>query len=153
MSVDLTGIAVSLIGAVFAIVGPLFLAWLRAHMQDQQAAATLGNAVSNALGALQQAAQAGVAARFPRPVQLPGVSSEMVPGVQYVLDHAGEEAARFGITPAAIAGKLAARVGLAAIQTNIATAASPAPTPLPLDPVRPTPTPPYPARPPVGSAP
>jgi hypothetical protein len=135
MSVDLTGIAVSLIGAVFAIVGPLFLAWLRSHMQDQQAAATLGNAVSNALGALQQAAQAGVAARFPRPVQLPGVPAELTPGVQYVLDHAGAEAARFGITPAAIADKIAARVGLARIETNIATAASPAPSPLPLDPV------------------
>jgi hypothetical protein len=150
--IDLTAILNTLILAAFSIVGTVFLAWLRSHMQDQQAAATLGNAVSNALGALQQAAQAGVAARFPRPVQLPGVPSEMTVGVQYVLDHAGAEAARFGITPTGLADKISAKLGLAQIATNIATASSPAATPRPLDPVLAAPSPPIPALPPVGPA-
>jgi hypothetical protein len=134
MTIDLTAILVAIIGGVSTIVGTMFLAWLRVHMKDDTAAATLGNAVTNSLGALQQAAQAEIVSHRPQ-IQLPGVPEHLAPAVQYVLDHAGEEAARFGITPRDLAEKVAARIGLAAIQTNIATAASPAASPAPLDPL------------------
>ena len=59
----------------------------------------------------------------------------MAAGVQYVLDNAGDEAARLGITQEKIASKIDAQIGLANIVTNQATAASAAPSPAPLDPV------------------
>jgi hypothetical protein len=103
--------------------------------------------VTNSLGAMQQAAEGSVISGHPQ-ILLTGVSPALGVGVQYVMDHAGDEAARFGITPASIADKINARVGLASIASNpgsrpgqaIATAASPSPTPKPLDPLPPVPS-------------
>jgi hypothetical protein len=136
MTIDLTGIAVSAIAGIFGVVGPVFLYWLQSHMKDKQAADVLEAAVTNSLGAMQQAAEAGVESANPH-ILVAGVSPAIGVGVQYVMDHAGDEAGRFGITPASIADKINARVGLASIASNIATAASPAPTPKPLDPLPP----------------
>jgi len=140
MTIDLTGIAVSCIAGIFGVVGPLFLYWLQSHMKDKQAAVVLEAAVTNSLGAMQQAAETGVKSANPH-IMVAGISPALGVGVQYVLDHAGDEAGRFGITPAAIADKISARIGLASIAANIATAASPAPTPKPLDPLPPVQTP------------
>lgn len=136
MTVDLTGIAVSIIGGIFTIIGIVFTAWLQSHMKDQAAAVTLGNAVKNSLGAMQQAATKAVVVMNPQ-ARIPGLSQQGQVGLQYVLDHAGDEAKRLGITPDAIADKINAQVGLANIATNTATASSPAPSPLPLAPVTP----------------
>ena len=97
--------------------------------------AVLGQAVKNSLGAMQQAST--LAAQELRPhVSIRGVPDSLTPGVQYVLDHAGPEAARFGITPAAIADKVVAQIGLAQIAANVAVAASASPkVPDPLGPV------------------
>jgi len=131
MTIDLTGVIVAVIGGAFSIVGTVFLAWLQSHMKDQAAAATIGNAVKNSLGVIQQASTDAVGKWRPA-VTIPGVPSNLAVGVQYVLDNATQELARFtDITPQKIAGKIEAQIGLA----SIATAASPAPSPLPLDPV------------------
>ena len=94
-------------------------------------------AVQNALGAIQQAAVTGVTTLRPN-VPLPaGTPPGVAIGVQYVLDHAGDEAKNVGITPAAIAGKIVSRIGLAQIQANVAaTPALPAGAPVvPVPPV------------------
>jgi len=131
MTIDLTGIAVSIIGGIFTIVGIVFTAWLQSHMKDQAAAVTVASAVKNSLGAMQQAATQAVVVMNPQ-ARIPGLSPTMQVGLQYTLDHAGDEAARLGITPVALADKINAQVGLANIAANLATASSPAPTPPPL---------------------
>lgn len=115
MQIDLTQILIAVIGGAFAIVNAVFVVWLQSNMKDKAAAATLATAVSNSLGAIQQAATTGVA--FSKPtVALPaGVSPQVAIGVQYVLDHAGNEATRLGITPESIASKINAKLGLQTI--------------------------------------
>jgi hypothetical protein len=133
MTVDLTGVAVAVTGGVFSIIGIVLSAWLASHIKDQTAAQTIAAAVNNSLGALQQAATSEIQAVHPA---LPGVPAALVPGVQYVLDHAGDEATRLGVTPVAIAQKVEAQIGLANIATNLATTASTAPIVVPpLEPV------------------
>jgi hypothetical protein len=140
MTIDLTGVLVALIGGVFSVVTLVVGAWINARMKDSAASATLGAAVKNSLGAMQRASEAAVLDAHPS-VRVPGVPAELQVPVQYVLDHAGPEAARFGITPFDIAGKVDAQIGLAAIATNQAVAASPSPlVPPPLGPVPLNPT-------------
>jgi hypothetical protein len=139
MTIDLTPIILAIIAGVFATLKLLIDAYAAKAIKDKQSAAVLDSAVGNALGAMQQEAEA-FAATGTHAIALgapPGVSPTMAVGVQYVLDHAGDEAARFGITPASIAGKIGARIGLANIESNIAVAASPADTPAPLAPIVP----------------
>lgn len=135
MTIDLTGIIVAVIGGLFTVIGSVFLAWLQAHIKDKDAAATVNNAVKNSLGAIQQAATAAVTSYDPRIKLPPGAPPSIAVGVQYVLDHAGDEAKSIGITSDAIASKINAQIGLANIATNTAVAASPGATPKPLDPV------------------
>ena len=125
MSIDLTGIAVAVIAVAVVVLGIV----VRSLMLDARAAATLGNAVRNSLGAIQQARDAAMKDwHAVQAVTIPDVPESLVPGVQYVLDHAGKEAARFRIGPAAIADKIWAQMGLAAI------AAGPKPAPGWVDP-------------------
>jgi len=120
-TLDLTGIAVACIAGIFGVLGPVALYMVQSHVKDVQAAAVLSAAVKNSLGAAQQAAD-GVASVLPR-VPLPaGIPPQLVASTQYVLDHAGDEAARFGITPLAIADKVNAAIGTAKI---VAAAAMP----------------------------
>lgn len=130
MTIDLTGIAT----AIISVAGSIFLWWLQSHMKDKQAAQVIGNAISNSIGILQQVAEKSTTLHS---VTIPGVSPALAPAVQYVLDNAGPELKRFSeITPVTIASKVEAKVGLKAIDANIAIAASPAPElPHPLDPV------------------
>ena len=51
----------------------------------------------------------------------------LAPGVQYVLDHAGSEAERFGLTPESIADKIVAQLGLKNMETNLAITAAATP--------------------------
>jgi hypothetical protein len=120
-TIDWTPIVGAIVGGVFSIVGSVFLAWLQSHMKDQAAAATLGKAVQNALGAAQNAVDAGLKAH-PLQSSLPvGTSPAVASGVQYVLNQAGPEMARLGVTPDAVAGKVEAQIGLSRIAAPIVT--------------------------------
>ena len=123
MTIDLTGIIISIITGAFGIVGTVFLAWLQSHMKDQQAASVLAAAIRNSLGAGQQAALGLVTSLHPA-VSIPGVPAALAVQTQYVLDHASDEAARLGITPAAIADKVNAQIGLTAIAATVAPVAA-----------------------------
>lgn len=127
MTYDLTGIAVAIATGIFGVLGIVLPLLINARIKDSQAAATLGAAVKNSLGAMQVATE-GVLTNLHPTVALPvipGAPPQLASGVQYVLDHAGPEAARFGITPAAIADKINAQIGLTNIAANIAVAATP----------------------------
>ena len=135
---DLTGLAVSVVGGIFSVLGIVLTAVINSRMKDTQAAATLGAAVKNALGVMQEVSTGAIVALHPS-VGLPGVTPEMGTGIQYVMDHAGAEAARFGITQEAIAEKIQAQLGLQSLAvSNVPLAARlVAPKTIPLAPVIP----------------
>jgi hypothetical protein len=128
MAVDLTGIAVSAVSGVFSILGIVALALIQSHIKDQAARATIATAVTNSLGAMQQAATSSIQALHPA---IPGVPANLVPGVQFVLDQAADETTRLGVTPVAIAKQVEAGVGLSNIATNLATTANDTPAVVP----------------------
>ncbi len=112
--VDLTAVAVAAVGALLTIVGAVATAQINARMKDKQAAATLTAALANAQGAMKQALDEGIRSSVPQIK----ISGTMAVGVQYMVDHAGEEMARFGITPEAIADKLNAKLGVAKLAAD-----------------------------------
>ena len=124
MTIDLTQVLVTVIGGVFSVLGIVLTAVISKNVKDQTAASSLGIAVKNSLGAIQQAADQGIQIVHPSVTLPAGVPPAMAVGVQYVLDHAGPEAARFGLTPTGIADKINAQIGL----SNIASVLSPAAT-------------------------
>lgn len=123
-SVDLTQVLIVIIGGVFTIVTTVLGAWLtyivNKNIQDKQAALAVSNAVKNALGKIQQAGQAAAEGEIQQLHPHLNVPDYLAPGVQYVLDHAGTEAARFGLTPEGIADKIVAQLGLKNMETNLA---------------------------------
>lgn len=122
--IDYSSLVSQLAVFVLSVVGSVFLAWLRSHMMDQASAAVIAVAVTNALGAVRQATDAGIKSH-PLQISMPDVSPSMAAGVQYVLDNATPELARFtGITPEVIASKINARIGSAKIETNLAVSSS-----------------------------
>jgi hypothetical protein len=134
-AIDFTTILNTIVAGVFSVLGIWLTLFVQSHVKDQAAGVTVAAAVKNSLGALQQAAQAGIAQADPR-LAIPGVGPALASGVQYVLDHAGPEAARLGITPVAIADKISAQIGLSNIATNLAVSSSTSPlVAKPLDPV------------------
>lgn len=123
--ISLTAIIVSLIGTAGTIIAAVAVALINQRVKDAQLALELGNAVKNAVGAVQQGTTAMVERADPR---LHGVVPEkLVPGVQYVLDHAGEAVSRFGVTPEKVADKIVAQIGLKEIEANIAVSGSSTP--------------------------
>lgn len=110
-AIDFTAIILALIGGAFTIVGAIATAVINSRMKDDSSKETIRAAVQNALGAMEMATK-GLVKDIKPEVQLLGVTPKMQTGVQYVLDHAGDELARFGITPAAVADKLVAQIGL-----------------------------------------
>lgn len=148
--IDLTGIATSVIAGIFGLLAIVVPILINAHVKDQAAAVTLNNAVKNSLGAIQQAATAGVNTLSPSVTLPSSTPAGIVVGVQYALDHAGDEAKRLGITQEMLASKVSAQIGLAKIQANVAGTTTAAvanpPTPLaaavagaPVEPVVPAP--------------
>jgi hypothetical protein len=114
-TIDFTSIAVAVVGGVFSIIGIVATSLINSRMKDTQAAATLNTALTNSLGAVQNAVDVGLKLH-PLQATLPaGVSPQVATGVQYVLDHAGDEATRLGVTPAAMADKIEAKMGLTKI--------------------------------------
>lgn len=123
-TVDFTALAVAAVGGMFSVIGIVATALINSRMKDKQAAQVLSNAVGNALGAVNNAATAAITSH-PLQAKLPaGTPPEIAAGVQYVLNNAGTEATRLGVTPDAIADKIDARLGLTPTQatTNAATA-------------------------------
>lgn len=130
--IDFTTLLLSLITGIFSILSIVLPVMINARMKDKAAAETLATAVKNSLGAMAQAAVAEVTTIHPS-VSLPALilPAKLGVGVQYVLDHAGDEAKRFGITAQAISDKITAQIGLLALQKApvVFTSASP---PLPV---------------------
>jgi hypothetical protein len=124
MTLDLTSVIVSVTGGIFSILMIVVPAWVASKVNDKAAAATLSESIKNSLGAIQVAASTAI--RTSKPF-IEGVPVSLAPGVQYVLDHASDEAKRFGLTPDAIAAKIEAQIGLANIATNIAVSGSATP--------------------------
>lgn len=123
--IDLTPIIVALINLVIPAVGGIATYVINQRVKDQQLASQLSNAVQNALGTVQQNAQeylqSSEAMKFT-------VSDPVIQkGVQYVLDNAKEALTHFDVPRERIAEKIVAKIGLAAIDTNRAATASPAP--------------------------
>jgi hypothetical protein len=133
MTVDLTGIAVSIVAGLFAVLGPVLLAIIQSKVKNQQMRDLLATTVQNSLGKIQQATDAQLLSAI---ALHPTLSPKMAVGVQYVADHAAEAVDHFGITPGAVADKIEAQIGLAHIATNLAVSGSATPAvPGPLDPV------------------
>ena len=130
---DLTGIAVSLIAGLFAVLGPVLLAIIQSKVKNQQMRDLLATTVQNSLGKIQQATEAQILSAA---VLHPKLSPRLAVGAQYVADHAAEAIDHVGVTPEAVADKIEAQIGLAHIATNLAVSGSATPAvPGPLDPV------------------
>lgn len=123
-TIDLTQIIVALINLAFPIVAAVATYLINAHVKNHELATQLSNAVQNGLGTVQQ--QAAASLQQGTPLTLDTSHPAIAKGVQYVIDNAAEAIKHFDIPPDRIAQKLVAKVGLAAIQTNLAATASPA---------------------------
>jgi hypothetical protein len=126
MTVDFTQVVLAIVGALFTGATGLFSLWLQSHIKDQAAAATIGTAVKNSLGAAQNAIDAGLQ-YHPLQASLPtGTSPAVAAGVKYILDQAGPELTRLGtISNEALAAKVAAQMGLAKVPATPTTAVTP----------------------------
>jgi len=113
MYIDLTGVASAVIAGVFSIASIVIPMIIASHMKDKQAATVLSNAVQNALGAIQQAA---VIEKKPPDIK---------DGVNYVVNHAGPEIDRLGLTKDLIADKISAKQGLQSLAVATAQAVQP----------------------------
>jgi hypothetical protein len=122
--IEITPVIVALINLVFPAVIGVATYIINANVKNQQMATLLTNAVQNGLGVVQQQADsAAQKAHVAFDVQSPAIQA----GVRYVVENAAEAIAHFNIPEAQIAGKLSAKLGLAAIATNLAMTASPQP--------------------------
>ena len=98
MTLDLTGLAVAVTGGVFSILATVLSVWITSSVNNKSAAHRLASTVQDSLGAIQLAATSAIT--IARPPSIPDVSTPLARGVQYVLDHAGDQVARFGLTTA-----------------------------------------------------
>lgn len=130
MEISLTEVLVSLIGTAGTIIAAVAVALINQRIKDAQLRDVIANAAKNAVGIVQQGATGMVQRLDPR-VPAGIVPDRLVPGVRYMLDHAGEAIERFGITPEKLAEKITAQIGLREIESNIAINASPAPVVVP----------------------
>jgi len=129
---DVTQIVIAISLAVLATVSTAISGWYAKHTNDKNKEEKFNAVLENAVGAIQQAIQEGLATHKLQ-VELPRVSASMAAGIQYAIDQAPGILNKY--SKEQLAQKLDARVGNLNIQTNIAQAASPGPTPQPLSPV------------------
>lgn len=130
--IDLTQIVIAVSLAVLATVSTAISGWYAKHTNDKSKEDKFNAILGNAVGAIQQAVQDGMATHKLQ-VEIPHISAAMGAGIQYAIDQAPEILNKY--SKEQLAQKLDARVGNLNIQTNIAQAASPGPTPQPLSPV------------------
>jgi hypothetical protein len=109
-TVDLTPIAVAFSGSLFSVVAAVLTYLINTRLKSTQNAKVLADAVRNSIG-FAEAASVDVINQAHYRVEVPGLSPKAQTRLQYVLDHAGEEAASFGITQQAIADKITAQIG------------------------------------------
>src|SRR5260370_40846470 len=95
-TVDLTAIAIYVIGGVFATISSVAGVIIRNHVKDKTMADLLCSAVQNSLGKMQQASEIQINNAA---VLHPTLPPDVAVGVQYVADHAQEALDHFGITP------------------------------------------------------
>lgn len=117
-NINLTEIMVTIVSGTFTLLGIVLPIWVSSHIKNKDAATAVNNAIANSLGAVHNAAAQGLE-RHPLQVHLPGVSATTAAGVQYVLDHVGDEALRAGISPASIADRIEARLGLVSLHADV----------------------------------
>jgi hypothetical protein len=115
-TIDFTQLLIQIVSGVFGLLGIYLTYFVTSHIKDQKAAATISEQLTNSLGAIQHATQTGIATLDPR-ITVP-VSPQMGAGVQHMLDTAGDEMSRLGITQAGIVSQINARLGLANIEHN-----------------------------------
>jgi hypothetical protein len=114
---DFTPVVVAIVGGVFSVIGIIATTLINSKLKNANDAATLDRALTNSLGAVKIAVDAGLQQH---PLQATvSTTPEVAAGIQYVLNNAGDEAARLGVTPAALASKIETRIGL---QKSVATA-------------------------------
>ena len=116
---DLTAFLTAVMAAILGLIGAIATALINARMKDQQAAKIIDAAIGNAIGAGQLYATDAIVSLHAG-MAVPALTPAMMVMVQYALDHAGPELARYGITPAAVADKITARLGLRAIELKAA---------------------------------
>ena len=133
-AIDITPLINTIIGLIFTGIIAAFASWQASHQKDKQADQSIDNALKNGLGAMQQAIQKGVSTH-PMQIEMPWISAAMAAGVQYVVDQVSPEMARRNLSKEQVVKKLDARLGVQNIATNVATASSPAATPMPLSPI------------------
>lgn len=124
--IDWTPILVALVGGILSTIGIVATALINSRMRNSADALALSNAVKNSLGAIQTATDDAIVKAAPH-TAIPGVTPQTAVGIQYVLDHAGTEAARLGVTPEAIASKVEAQIGLQQIAAAMPVQPMPAP--------------------------
>lgn len=144
----LTPIAVAVVGGVFGLIKVWSIYVINSRVKDQALATQLDNAAANALGVVQQAAAGAITATLSPQVADSHIAPRLMPGVQYMLDHAAESVDRYKVTwdkppVQVLADKIISREGLAQIATNLAIsgAATPVVAP-PLSAIPPTADPP-----------
>jgi hypothetical protein len=123
--IDFTAILVALINLALPAVAGVATYLINGHVKNREMATQLSNAVQNAIGTVQQ--YAGESLKANTNLRMTVKDPAIEKGVQYVVDNAAEAITRFNIPRERIAQKLEAKVGLAAIETNRAATASPAP--------------------------
>ena len=130
VTLDLTGIAVSVIAGVFSVLALVVPLLITSHMNSAADKVAVGTAVAHSLGTMEETA-AAVAVGLQPHVTIPGVPVTLQLPVQYVLNHAGTEATRLGETPESIAGKINAQWGITKlVAKQAADAAAALPTPV-----------------------
>lgn len=138
-TVSFTSLLLSLAAAGIPIVGAVALALVNKYVKDASAAKLIDDAIASSVGTLQQVAQGSIKTVDPSLV-FPAKFAAYAPGIQYVVDHAGDALTRLGITPEMVAEKIEAKVGLANVAHNLAVTSSASTTTAPpLSPVVPAP--------------
>jgi hypothetical protein len=115
----------AIIDALLPIVVAIAAVAISKMVKNQQMASLLANAVQNSLGAVQQEVSKTVGAGGRLSMNVG--SAAIVAGADYVSQHAGEAMKFFKLNDDVIQQKIIAKLGLAAIATNLAETASSAP--------------------------
>jgi hypothetical protein len=120
-------VASIVVNALTPILIGVITAFINRHVKNQQMATLLSNAVQNSLGIVQQQIARSGDGTLTFDVRDPRLRQAIQNGANYVTQHAGEAKDYFGIDNSAIEQKIEAKLGLAAMATNLAETASPSP--------------------------
>jgi hypothetical protein len=119
-TIDLTPILLAMLSGLFTIFGII----INKRMKDAKDSDTMRAAVLNSIGAAAQAAR-GIIVQVGPKIANPGIPENLMPNLQYALDHAGDEFARAGISPIAVASKIVAQQGLLSVDESLKGASRP----------------------------